>query len=62
MRELVEYYWNEQTEIAEFLYEHTSNTGEVSVSIESRPAPLQVDVPSLETYLSQVKRWLLDEE
>jgi hypothetical protein len=57
-KELVEYYWNEQTETAEIFYTFTTPTGELDTVIETRHMPIKVETPSLETYWSQLKFWL----
>lgn len=66
VKELIEYYWNEQTETAEFLYEvdapcnHKACEPEERFVVETRSAPLKVE-PNLETYMAQLDRWHRDE-
>lgn len=59
-KKLVEYFWNDQTETAEFTYESEVN-GEVVTTKETRPSPLVVEATDLDLYWSQLKCWLQDE-
>jgi hypothetical protein len=61
MKELVEYFWNEQTETAEFTYEGIDSLGEIKVITEIRPSPLVVEAPKIDLYWSQLICWLRDE-
>jgi hypothetical protein len=67
VKNLVEYYWNEQTEIAEFIYELTASCKhavcevEISLVKETSHVPLKINEPNVEIYWSQLKCWLKNE-
>lgn len=52
--ELIEYYWNEVSECGEFAYEHAEGV----YSTETRPQPLKVEAPPVETYWKDLQWYL----
>lgn len=60
-KELIEYYWNEITQCGEFVYEDLNNPDErdpLKYIVETKPQPLQVTEPTVETYWGELLWYL----
>lgn len=55
VKELIEYYWNEITENGEFVYEGP----EGEFVVETKPQPLKVETPTVESYWKDLQ-WYLE--
>jgi len=58
MKELIEYYWNEITQCGEFVYEYTSGPFKGDFVTATKPQPLQVETPAVESYWNDLKWYL----